>query len=261
MRRRGSLATLAALPLLLGCTDPDDGESPSSATGSTEVEQQRATPPDPLAEGEVPIGVRDRVRVHYEVDAPGRIDELTLSYEPPRFALRAGGRLVIGDGDDLVACGVRGDAECVVVDDTAPPEIREAMLSEGLAPVLAVARAEADPRHTTPTRPTGRGLEEIAGRWARCATVPQGGIEGLDEADVEVCVDALTGVGLRWSVSQPGTGTTNLEAVEVGLPLPRDFVPRDEPVDPLEQPDADETGTRAPEGHRAVRSGRSPGRA
>ena len=266
MRRRGPLTALtvltvlAALLLLLGCTDVDDGETPSSATGSTEVEEQRALPPDPAADGEVPIGVRDRVRVHYDVDAPGRVDELTLSYEPPRFALRAGQRLVIGDGDDLVACGVRGDAECMVVDDTAPPEIREAMLSEGLAPVLAVARAEADPRHATPTRPTGRGSEEIAGRWARCATVAPGGIEGLEDAHVEVCVDALTGVGLRWSVEQPGTGTTTLEAVEIGLPLPRDFVPSDEPIDPLEQPDADEIGTRAP-GHAAVRSGRSPGRA
>lgn len=262
MLRRAPVAALASLALLLGCAEDGDGDAPPAAVESpgqpAEGPGSQAAGP---AEGEVPVGVRQRVRVEYAVDAPGRIDKLTLSYEPPRFALRAGERLVIGDGDDLVACGVRGDAECVRVDDSSPPEVREAMLTEGLAPVLAVARAEADPRHAPPARPTGRGSEEIAGRWARCAVVRDGAIEGLEEAEVEVCVDALTGVALRWTVEQPGAGTTRLEATDVGLPLPRDFVPREEPIDPLEQPEPDDIGLAPGRGGAAVRSGRSPSRA
>ena len=75
---------LLTAALLAGCADPDD-DAPTSAVESPAQDEPEAPsargtdPPVRPTDGEVLIGVRERVRVTHAVDAPGRVARCALA--------------------------------------------------------------------------------------------------------------------------------------------------------------------------------------
>ncbi len=237
------LALLAVLTLVAAACGDDGGDGGLVEQGGDDDTAQQDDGGDDGDAGEgggdfaaLVEGSEDaRFRATYESTSGGETSQaFTISQDPPRRAMIFEGGRLIDDGEQVVMCdGSGGQGQCFVMPSTGGAAGTDVLGAAFAAPFLAYNTLLEE---GVPGVETTEGETEIAGRAATCATIDASGLASLGGAEaeaassVEVCVDAETGILLRWGT--PGTGDV-FEAVEVGEPQESDF---EVPSEPQELP-------------------------
>lgn len=223
------VALLLAALLLAACGGSGKAERAASTTTSATSTTRSTTSTSAVPTTDfgrlAAKGATAKVRVTYQLTG-GSVPRFTLSQQPPQQAYLTDTLHVILQGDHAIAC-TRGDRnQCVVVPGGSEAATHTVLTSAFAAPVRAVTRLEQGV-HGRDTR-----RAEVLGRPVECADVTGEDVQGLTaKGHVEACVDAATGVLLRWTVDAPSDDSRSFVAVEIGDPQPIDFVPPSSPVD------------------------------
>lgn len=166
-------------------------------------------------------GPREPVRITYRMTGASDIDELTLAWDPPRFAMLFEEGKVILDEDGTIFCDAAGEACFRLGADAGGGQ-----MAAGVGPFMGFASALQDGEELPGATVTGEA--EIAGRTATCATYDAAEYDASLQGEAEYCYDPEAGVLLRWSATDAQGTTQTLEAVEVGEPDAQDFEPTGE---------------------------------
>lgn len=233
------LALLAVVTLVAAACGDDGGDGGLVEQGGDDDTAQQDDGGDGSGGGGFAALVEEsedaRFRATYESTSEGETSQaFTISQDPPRRAMIFEGGRLIDDGEQVVMCdGSGGQGQCFVMPSTGGASGTDVLGAAFAAPFLAYNTLLEE---GVPGVETTEGEAEIAGRAATCATIDAsglasgGGAETGATSSVEVCVDAETGILLRWGA--PGTGDV-FEAVEVGEPQESDF---ETPSEPQELP-------------------------
>ncbi len=164
------------------------------------------------------------MKVTYRMTGGAEVDELTMAWDPPRFAmLFEDGRMIVTE-DQTIFCDAEGEG-CFQMGSGN----QGAMSPAGMGAFAGFATALQDGRELPGVTVTGE--TEIAGRSATCSTYDGGQYDPSLEGEAEFCYDAAAGVLLRWSATNTEGTTQTVEALEVGEPDPSDF----EPTGPVQE--------------------------
>lgn len=231
------LTVVAVLSLALAaCGGGEETEGPEGQETTTEQ-----TTTDSPAETEADTGTEEAqgdaadvqasfpqepAKVTYEMtgDAASDIGEMTLSWDPPRFAMLFEGGKMIFDEESMIFCDPSGEG-CFSM----PSQAGAGQMGAGLGPFLGFTNALAEGRELPDATTTGE--TEIAGRTATCATFNASAYAPTMQGEAEYCYDADTELMLRWSGTDAEGNNQTLEAVEVGEPEESDF----EPTGPVQE--------------------------
>lgn len=218
-----SLIAVAAL-LLAACGDGSDGtgdatpdEPTDEATTPTQATEQMTS--EPAAQAEAVPAPSEPVKVTYRMTGDGadQLEQITLSWDAPRYAMIfEDGKLIVSE-DETVFCDAAGEG-CfrMSAEGGAGP------MAGALGPFFGFTSALQEGQELPGATVTGE--EEIAGRTATCATYDAAQYDPSLQGEAEYCYDPDSGVLLRWSATDE-SGTQTLEATEVGEPDPSDFEP------------------------------------
>lgn len=238
--RRPMLVLGAVLAVgLAGCGDGDEADAPTTEDAAEQdtddqdetaeeedadqdpAEEDTAEPEetaDEAAAAESFTGPTEPVKVTYRMTGEAEVDELTLAWDPPRFAmLFEDGRMIVTE-DESIFCDAEGDG-CFRMGSGS----QGGQMAGGMGPFLGFTSALQEGEELAGTTVTGEA--EIVGRSATCTTYDAAQYDPSLQGEGEFCYDADAGVLLRWSGTDSEGTTQTLEAIEVGDPDPSDFEP------------------------------------
>lgn len=215
--------TTTADPTTADTTAPaTDGQDEATEDDAT-YEQSEA---DDAMAAESFTGPSEPVRVTYRMSGEAEVDEVTMAWDPPRFAmLFAEGRMIVTE-DESIFCDATGEG-CFRMG--AGSQGGMGPMAGGLGAFAGFTQALQEGEELPGATATGE--EQIAGRTATCTTYDAGQYDPSLEGEAEFCYDADAGVLLRWSATSTDGTTQTLETIEVGEPDPSDF----EPTGPVQE--------------------------
>lgn len=205
--------------------DPTTADPTAPATdGQDEATEDDAAPEQTEADdamaAESFTGPSEPVRVTYRMSGEAEVDEVTMAWDPPRFAmLFAEGRMIVTE-DESVFCDAAGEG-CFRMGSGSQGGMGP--MAGGLGAFAGFTQALQEGEELPGATATGEA--QIAGRTATCTTYDAGQYDPSLEGEAEFCYDAGAGVLLRWSATSTDGTTQTLEALEVGEPDPSDFEP------------------------------------
>lgn len=208
-----------------GGTEPTAEGSTAPATAQDEPTEEgtEPTPEDTADEAmaaESFTGPSEPVRVTYRMTGEAEADEITMAWDPPRFAmLFEEGRMIVTE-DDTIFCDAAGEG-CFRMGSGSQGAMTP--MGAGLGAFAGFAQALQEGEELPGA--TASGEAEIAGRTATCVTYDAAQYDPSLQGEAEFCYDADAGVLLRWSATNAEGTTQTLEAIEVGDPDPSDFEP------------------------------------
>ncbi len=218
---------------LAACGDGDGSTTAEPTTADTTApttdqddptEDDAAAEPEETADEAVAAesftGPSEPVRVTYRMSGEAEVDELTMAWDPPRFAmLFAEGRMIVTE-EESIFCDAAGEG-CFRMGSGSQGGMGP--MAGGLGAFAGFTQALQEGEELPGATTTGEA--EIAGRSATCTTYDAGQYDPSLEGEAEFCYDADAGVLLRWSATDTEGATQTLEAIEVGEPDPSDFEP------------------------------------
>lgn len=237
MRRPLALLVVGALALA-ACGGDDDGDAtsePTEADTTDDTEADGDSDDGDSADGDsggptdfealIEQGREANFKVTYESRTDGDVDSVLTFYQ-----LDGQVRLdtdetsaIIETADGAVTCdGIDTDSPTCTQVPVLGEFLDTALLgffgawsvlwNEGLADMSGLVDVE-------------EGTEEIAGRDARCATIDVSDFATDEAGEATSCVDAETGVLLRYAATSSDGGTSEIVATEFGEPSESDFEP------------------------------------